>query len=175
MVRKRVRGDDLRRGEIHGSYASYFENESGPIALGRPDGGITEDELFIRVRGLRKDFLGAGEARTLPFLPSSFYSRLSHQKQEWTQATLTRAKKAQAVTVPAGRFTTMLYDIRTGDGRAGQFWVEAAYPHRIVKWSLPPDIDGQLTGSQRLEYWKLHGEGDEKYLKALGLAPPGHQ
>jgi hypothetical protein len=162
-------------GEIHGSYASYFENESGTIALGRPDGGITEDELFIRVRGLRKDFLGAGESRTLPFLPGSFYSRLSHQKQEWTQATLTRAKRPQAVTVPAGRFNTTLYDIRTGDGRAGQFWIEAAYPHRIVKWSLPPDIDGQLTGSQRLEYWKLHGEGDEKYLKGLGLVPPpGH-
>jgi hypothetical protein len=159
--------------DIHGSYASYFENESGPIALGRPDGGLTEDELFIRLRGLRgKDFLGAGEARTVPFLPGSFYSRLSHQKQEWSQATITRAKRPQGMTVPAGRFTTTLYDVQTSDGRAGQFWIEDAYPHRIVKWSLPPDVEGQLTGSQRLEYWKLHSEGDEKYLKGLGLALP---
>jgi hypothetical protein len=154
--------------EIHGSYASYFENESGPISLPRPDAGITEDELFIRLRGLRKDFLGAGEARTLPFLPGSFYSRLSHQKQEWIQATVTRAKKPQGITVPAGRFNTILYDVQTSDGRAGQFWVEAAYPHRIVKWSLPPDLDGQLTGSQRLEYWRLHAEGDENILEGPG-------
>jgi len=159
-------------GEIHGSYASYFENESGAIALARPDGGVTEDELFIRVRGLHKDFLGAGEARTLPFLPGSFYSRLSHQKQEWIQATITRTKKPLGVTVPAGRFNTILYDVQTSDGRAGQFWVEDVYPHRIVKWSLPPDIDGQLTGSQRLEYWKLHAEGDEKYLRELGIRAP---
>ena len=162
--------------DIRGSYASYFEGESGPIALGRPAGGITEDELFIRLRGLRKDFLGAGESRTLPYLPGAFFSRLSHQKQDWIQATITRAKTSQAVTVPAGRFTTILYDVRIGDGRAGMFWIDEVYPHRIVKWSLPPDVLGELSGSERLEYWKLHGEGDEKYLKDLGLIPPrGHQ
>jgi len=158
--------------DIRGNYFSYFENESGSFSLARPAGGIIEDELFIRVRGLRKGFLGAGESRTVPFLPGSFYSRLSHQKQEWIQATIARARDVQAVTVPAGKFTTILYDIRTGDGRAGQFWIEESYPHRIVKWSLPPDVSGELTGSQRLEYWKLHAEGDEKYLSGLGVMLP---
>ena len=162
----------FRPKEIRGSYFSYFENESGPITLGWPKGGVTEDELFIALRGLRDDFLAAGEARTLPYLPGSFYARLTHHKQEWIQATITRAKEPQNVRVPAGDFTTTLYDVRTSDGRAGQFWIEAAYPHRIVKWSLPPDVDGELLGSQRLEYWKLHGEGDEKYLKELGLPVP---
>ncbi|HET6347777.1 MAG TPA: hypothetical protein VFH88_01710 [Candidatus Krumholzibacteria bacterium] len=162
----------FRPKEIRGSYFSYFENESGPITLGWPKGGVTEDELFIALRGLRDDFLAAGEARTLPYLPGSFYARLTHHKQEWIQATITRAKEPQNVRAPAGDFTTTLYDVRTSDGRAGQFWIEAAYPHRIVKWSLPPDVDGELLGSQRLEYWKLHGEGDEKYLKELGLPVP---
>ena len=162
----------FRPKEVRGSYFSYFENESGPITLGWPKGGVTEDELFIALRGLRDDFLAAGEARTLPYLPGSFYARLTHHKQEWIQATITRAKEPQNVRAPAGDFTTTLYDVRTSDGRAGQFWIEAAYPHRIVKWSLPPDVDGELLGSQRLEYWKLHGEGDEKYLKELGLPVP---
>jgi hypothetical protein len=158
--------------DIRGSYASYFEGESGPIALGRPKGGVTEDELFIALRGLRGDFLAAGEARTVPYLPGTFYSRLSHRKPEWTQATITRMREPQAVTVPAGTFTTLLYDVRVADGRRGGFWIEADYPHRIVKWSLPPDVSGELTGSKRLEYWKLNGEGDESYLKDLGLASP---
>jgi hypothetical protein len=162
----------FRPKDIRGSYSSYFEDESGPLLLGRPPGGIVEDELFIRLRGLRKDFLAPGEARVVPFLPGMFYSRVSHEAQEWTQALITRAKELQTVTVPAGTFSAILYDIRTGDGRAGMFWIEEAYPHRIVKWSLPPDMLGELTGSTRLEYWRLNAEGHERHLEALGLAPP---
>jgi hypothetical protein len=162
----------FRAKDIRGSYFSYFEDESGPLLLGRPASGIVEDELFIRLRGLRKDFLAPGEARVVPFLPGMFYSRLSHEKQTWTQALITRAKESQIVDGPAGRFSTIMYDVRTGDGRAGMFWIEEAYPHRIVKWSLPPDVLGELTGSTRLEYWRLNAEGHERHLGALGLAPP---
>ncbi len=55
--------------EIRGSYSSYFEDESGPIVLGRPAGGLMEDELFIALRGLRQEFLAAGESRAVPYLP----------------------------------------------------------------------------------------------------------
>ncbi len=162
----------FRGKQIRGTYSSYFENESGPIDLGWPKGGVTEDELFIALRGLRSDFLAPGERRTLPFLPGTFYTRLSHLPMEWTQATIVRAKETQSVTVPAGTFTCMLYDVHSGDGRAGQFYIESDYPHRIVKWSLPPDVSGELAGSARLQYWKLHNEGDESYLKDLGLPVP---
>lgn len=158
--------------EIRGTTASYFEGESGPINLERPGGGITEDELFIALRGLRKEFLAGGQSQTQPYLPGSFHSRLSHQKQQWTEATITRAKELAVVDVPAGKFTTIVYDLRIGDGRAGVFWIESEYPHRIVKWTLPPDVMGELTGTQRLAYWKLNAEGNEKYLDALGLKPP---
>jgi hypothetical protein len=159
----------FRGKEIRGSVASYFEGESGPVVLGRPKGGVTEDELFIALRGLRGDFLAAGEAHTVPYLPGCFHSRLSHRAPEWTQATIARMKELQTVTVPAGTFACILYDVRIADGRTGGFWIESEYPHRIVKWSLPPDVSGELTGTQRLEYWKLHGQGDEQYLYQLGL------
>jgi hypothetical protein len=156
--------------QIRGTYASYFEDESGPIVLERPKGGITEDELFIALRGLREDFLAAGQQRTVPYLPGLFFTRLSHEPLRWTQAVIKRDAAPQKVTVPAGTFETMLYDVRIGDGRTGGFWIETEYPHRIVKWSLPPDVSGELTGSKRLAYWKLNGEGDEKHLQDLGLS-----
>jgi hypothetical protein len=158
--------------EIKGTYASYFEGESGPIALGRPREGVTEDELFILLRGLRGDFLPAGKTQTVPYLPGVLYSRLSHQPLEWTQATITRAAKNESITVPAGTLEAMRYDVKIKGGRAGTFYIESAYPHKIVKWSLPPDVSGELTGSARLEYWKLHNEGNERYLEALGLPVP---
>jgi len=53
--------------------------------------------------------------------------------------------------------------------------VESGYPHRILRWEWSPAADsndaGELTGSQRLQYWKLHNVGDERYLRRLGLLP----
>jgi hypothetical protein len=158
----------FREKQIRGMVASYFEDESGPINLSRPKGGITEDELFIALRGLRSDFLPAGESWTGPYLPSLFGARLSHRPLGWTLAVISRDSSTHSVTVPAGTFECTRYDIGT-DGRRGQFFIEAAYPHRIVKWSLPPDMSGELTGSTRLPYWKLNQEGDEAYLKEIGL------
>ncbi len=161
----------FRPKQIRGTVSSYFENESGPIDLGRPAGGVTEDELFIALRGLHSDFLAPGETRSVPYLPGVLYSRLSHHPLEWMQATIARSASTETVAVPAGSFECMAYDVHTSDGRTGRFLIESAYPHRIVKWSLPPDVNGELTGSARLEYWKLHGEGDESYLDQLGLKP----
>jgi len=158
--------------EIRGTYASYFEGESGPEVLGRPKDGITEDELFIALRSLRGEFMPAGATRTVPYLPGVFYSRLSHKPLEWTRATIARARENETISVPAGSFDVMRYDVKIADGRAGVFYIETAYPHRIIKWSLPPDVSGELTGSTRLEYWRLHTEGDESYLKQLGLPIP---
>jgi hypothetical protein len=159
----------FRGKQIRGMYASYFEDESGPIAISRPKGGLTEDELFVALRGLRGDFLPPGEQRRVPYLPGVFFTRLFHQPLAWTEAVVKRDAKPQTVTVSAGTFETMLYDLRIGDGRVGAFYIEAAYPHRIVKWSLPPDVSGELTGSTRLAYWKLNRAGDESYLNEIGL------
>lgn len=159
----------FREKQIRGMNVSYFEDESGPIDLPRPRGGITEDELFIALRGLRGDFLPAGESRTAPYLPGLFFARLSHEPLGWTLAAISRDAAVHSVAVPAGTFECMRYDVGIDGGRRGQFFIEAAYPHRIVKWSLPPDVNGELTGSTRLPYWKLNQEGDESYLNEIGL------
>jgi hypothetical protein len=148
---------------------SYFEDESETRILPRPADLVSEDNLFILLRGLRGDYLAPGESRTVDYLPGVFFSRLTHQEMNLTKATITRRRQTETVEVPAGRFATMVYEVSAG-GRDGVFHVEEAYPHRIVQWQLSPDVRGELASSKRLEYWKLNREGDEKWLETLGVA-----
>jgi len=150
---------------------SYFEGESGVTRLDRPAGGVTEEELFIRLRGLKGDFLEPGASIELPFLPSAFVQRLLHRKAEWTRVAITRDRATDAVTVPAGVFRAIVYRLEIADGRTGRFEIEAESPHRILRWSLAPDLEGVLTGSMRTPYWKQNHEGDEALLQELGLGP----
>jgi hypothetical protein len=149
---------------------SYFEDESGNRALPRPPDLVSEDNLYILLRGLRGDYLQPGESKTVDFLPGVYFRRMSHEKLEITKAQLSRRKNTERVEVPAGQFEVILYDVSC-EGRSGVFYIESAYPHRIVRWELLLDVRGELTGSARLKYWELNREGGEKYLKELGLQP----
>jgi hypothetical protein len=155
-------------GDIRGHYSSYFEGESGPVELKGPKDGVLEDELFILLRGLRTDYLEPGASVT--YLPGALYTRFAHRSLEWTKARVSRARDTEMVEVPAGAFDCMAYTVAISDGRTGTFWIETDYPHRIVKWSLPPDVSGELTGSARMPYWEYNREGDESHLEELGLS-----
>ena len=171
---------DPRR--IEGRFFSYFENESSTTALDGKSGGVLEDNLFILLRGLRGPYLNPGEERQVPFLASAFARRLKHAPLAWGTAEIQRLAEPQQVEVPAGRFTTYVYVVRTDDRREGRIFVEDEYPHRIVRWqwtATGPDRRsseatgiGELTGTTRVEYWRLHDNGDERYLKDLGLSSP---
>ncbi len=170
----------IHPGRIAQQVSSYFEDESRTETLARPAGGLLEDELWIWVRGLRGEPLKPGERRRLPFLPGTLHRRLAHRPAAWSSADLERLAAPERIEVPAGAFTARVYVVRVADGREGRFWVEQAYPHRILKWSWQaPDarpglggVDGgALTGSARLRYWSLNRNGDESYLKTLGLSP----
>jgi hypothetical protein len=160
---------------------SYFEDESSTQEIRRPKGGILEEELFIRLRGLSGEYLGAGQTRTVPFLPAAFRRRLTHRPLRWTSARIERLEGTRAILVPAGRFMATAYTVEVADGEEGSFYIEDAYPHRVVRWEWRPrqkdrgtsdsNDSGELAGSARLRYWQIHGEGDEKYLRRLGLRP----
>jgi hypothetical protein len=142
---------------------------------------VSEDNLFILLRGLRGPYLAPGERREVPFLPGMFHRRLTHGEGAWTTATIERRPEPRETTVPAGTFSTIEYRVATADGREGRFHVDEAYPHRIVRWSWAgerPDggqrdagESGELTGFARLRYWELHDNGHERYLEGLGLSP----
>lgn len=141
---------------------SYFEGESGQQTLAHPRGGVTEDALWILLRGLRGPWLAPGEKRTVEFLPGTYFGRLTHQPPRWTTAEINRAPGAE-----------IRYTVRIADGRIGRFWIDSEYPHRIRRWELPPDLAAELVGSVRVQYWTLNQNGHESYLKDLGLPPPG--
>lgn len=162
--------------------SSYFEDESTSQDARRPKDGLLEEELFMRLRGLYGDYLSPGQAKAVAFLPSAFRRRLTHQPLRWTSARIERASAPRAVQVPAGRFSTVVYTVKIQGGPEGLFFVDRAYPHRIVRWEWrqaargerlggESNDSGELMGSTRISYWKLHGEGDESYLRRLGLRP----
>lgn len=169
---------DVRGSQLSQQVSSYFEGESSKQTLPVPASGIQEDELFIRLRGLRGPYLRPGETRKVPFLASPFYRRLAHRAARWAPATIERRPRPETVVVPAGSFATDAYIVRPADGRVGRFFIERAHPHRIVRWSwdaaagrggLGGTDGGELTGSTRLEYWRTHDPGDERLLSRIGL------
>ncbi|HVP38196.1 MAG TPA: hypothetical protein VMS93_03325 [Candidatus Saccharimonadales bacterium] len=178
--------DEMQFGtrEVTDRFSSYFEGESGATRLGLPGGGLAEDDLFILLRGLRGPFLGPGARRSVAFLPSPFYARLTHARPAWGTAEIERLAAPQTVRVPAGGFRAWLYVVRVPGQREGRFWVEAGAPHRILGWAWEPARGGpprrllggtdagELTGSARLPYWNLHDPGGEQYLRQLGLSAP---
>ncbi len=159
----------FRGNVIENRLHSYFQGESGNRKLKSPSGGIVEDNLFTLLRGLKGDFLKPGEMKKSAYLPGTFFSRLRHVPPDWTTAEITRKKKTENISVPAGSYETIVYELKIAGGREGKFWIEEPYPHRIIRWELDPDVSGELTGTTRLPYWKLHQNGEESYLEELGL------
>ena len=166
-------------------YTSYFEGESDLRRLTLREGGIAEEELLVRLRDLRAPWLKPGERRTVPFLPSAFRRRLAHRALAWSTAKIERSGGTESVRVPAGTFAAIRYTIRVEDGREGRYWVEQAYPHRVVRWEWSArgaatgrgfgpgegcDV-GELLGTSRLPYWRLNKNGDESQRRALGIPP----
>jgi hypothetical protein len=167
---------------VRQSLRSYFEGESGDHSIPWPGNAVSEDQLFILVRGLRGEYLAPGASRSLSLLPGSLWRRLAHRPLAAVAATIERAAKPERVTVSAGVFLTDYYEVRIGGSRKGSIWVERAAPHRIVRWAWMSMAErdqrggeaaeaAELTGSSRLPYWKLLANGQESYLKSLGLQP----
>jgi len=171
---------------IANRFHSYFEGESSSGSIKQSSGGITQEGLFIVLRGLRGPYLLPGQNRSVVFLPSSLYRRLTHRPLAWSRAQIQRLADHQTVTVPAGSFEAIVYIVVVADGREGRFYIDRDYPHRVVRWTWKTTLEGQngsrasetdelgeLTGTARLAYWELHDNGHERYLDLLGLTSAG--
>lgn len=167
-----------RAGRAPGIFHSYFDGEAdGTEDLAFPEGGVMEDALPILVRGWVGRLLAPGEARAVPFLPSLLRARLEHRRLAWGRATVSVGARPEAVAVPAGRFEAERWTIAEEGGRVTRMDVEAAPPHRVLRWTVDTGESAELVGSDRLTYWELNREGGEKYLKRLGLGvrPPARK
>jgi hypothetical protein len=163
----------LARGtHLVGTSHSYFDGEADAAPeLELPAGAVLEDALPILVRGLRGDWLAPGATKKVPFLRSQLRTRLLHVPAKWGEATVSRAASATGVKTALGTLRAFTYTVAEKDGDTITFTVEEAWPHRLLAWQSSSGESARILGSARLEYWKLHGNGDEKLLKQLGLVP----
>ena len=140
---------------------SYFAGEADQSgALAYPEGGVSADVLWLWARGLAAPELQPGESVRRPFLRSLQQARLKHQPVTWGAVTLSRGAETRTVRVPAGEFEARVMRAEPTVGPSRTFYVEAASPHRLVKWERSDGAEGVLLGSERSKYWRLnHPEG----------------
>ena len=167
---------------------SYFDGEADEQRTLERGEGLAEDALLHWARGLAGPQLQPGESARVELLRSLEHARLGHVAVDSRAATLTRSQAKERVEVPAGRFEVDRLTVELDAGRAMRlyppgrgeaiegarswtFWVESDAPHRLVRWSRSDGLDAKLLASDRMPYWSLNGNGLERELARLGLAP----
>ncbi|HET9887372.1 MAG TPA: hypothetical protein VFR10_07655 [bacterium] len=151
---------------------SYFDGEGDQDwKLERKAGGFAEDALLHWARGLAEPRLASGESKQVPFLISCQTSRLQHRPVEWTTATLSRGKGTHTIQVPAGLLEVETFKADIADGRKWTIDVEAALPHRIVRWESSDGEKGELLAADRMKYWEMNEEKFSGDVRRLHLTP----
>ncbi len=145
---------------------TYWDNQSEStydVPVG-PDVVLT-DQLPLWIRSLPQT---PGTVLPLRLIPTQIESK--GPRPEIVPATL-RAVREETVTVPAGVFRTLRWDLKAGDERPGSYWMSREDPYILVAWDRPDGGSYRLKWTQRLAYWTLNHPGDEKYLEGPGAAP----
>jgi len=163
-------GDD---GTLSWEAHSYFDGEADrEVPLPRSRTGLVGDAAPFVARGLGGPWVAPGESVEVDWLPTLVQGRMTHRAPAWGRATLRRAQATEPVTVPAGTYEVRRFVIEAPE-HTTTWLVEAAPPHRIVRWERSDGEVAELLGTERLPYWTQNGEGDEQLLPRIGLSPPG--
>ncbi len=145
------------------STKSYFEQENNRNQTYKlSEGSITEDQLFLIVRGIGKEASGK-------ILMSQVESKLSHRDMTWRKITSNERKETKHKGVLATQQT-----IKIQGGVTYKFVTEKLPPHRILSWQADykgMSEKGELIKSKKLKYWEMSGPKDVPRLKELGLNP----
>jgi hypothetical protein len=151
---------------------SYFDGEADQArVLPVPTDALSGDALLLWARGFAAPLLAPGERREVPLVRSLEASRLGHRPVEILRATLWRDAAPSRATVPAGSFDVERRTVSIAGGSTWKIAVETAEPHRIIEWETTDGERASLLASDRLQYWKLNGEGGQSALSKLGLTP----
>ncbi|HKD10845.1 MAG TPA: hypothetical protein VKE50_02175 [Thermoanaerobaculia bacterium] len=151
---------------------SYFDGEADQIrTLPVPDDALSADALLLWARGLAAPAVAPGGRIEATLVKSLRTARLTHQPVETLRATLSRDGSTEKIAVPAGTIDVQRCRVEIAGGATWTILVEAAEPHRIVRWETSEGEKASLLGSGRLEYWKMHAEKDLSSLAVLGLKP----
>ena len=148
---------------------SYFESDGEQQRdLKLPAHASFEDNLPIWIRELDGEKLSAGQRRELQILPSAWSLRVAHQEISFQPGWIMK-EEGEAVRTAEGNVPAWLWTWQVGE-RQEKYWVEKAYPHRILKWNSSDGGKGELMKSMRLPYWQLHRNADAVYREQLGVS-----
>lgn len=151
-----VSSADMTRGTLR--TRSYFDGE-GDRAQPWSAAAVAEDALPVRLR----DFAAGAVPEKLDVFPTLLVNRYADLAP--ASYRLTRRRSAP-VKVPAGEFVGL--EFRLTRGKAWRSYVlEAAAPHRLLRYAADDGTTYELARSERISYWKMHAPGDEAWL------PPG--
>jgi hypothetical protein len=151
---------------------SYFDGQGDHrTQLGYPRDGMAEDALFTWARGWAWPTLAPGERREVKLLRSLRSASLDHLPLAWRPATLSRSAEPETVRVPAGEFEVNVHAAEIESGPQWRFFVEAAPPHRLIRWTCSDGEAAELIAADRLKYWELNGPEGADALARLGLKP----
>ena len=149
---------------------SYFDGEADRGGEAEyPEDGVPEDMLWFWARGLAAPSLEAGESVEVRLLPALKRARVRHEHSSWTPATLSRAAATERVQAPAGVFEVERWTATTADGYERTFLVEAAEPHRIVRWESSEGEKADLIAGERMQYWRMNSAEHDDAVERLGL------
>ena len=159
-------------GSARSTLHSYFDGEadhSGTLPV--PPNALSGDALLLWARSLAQPLVRPCERLSVPLVRSLESARLSHKPVDMLTAVLSRDTASSKLTVPAGTFEVRRASVEIPGAATWKFAVETAAPHRIIEWERSDGEKASLLGSERLEYWNLHAEGQESFLARLGLKP----
>jgi len=141
---------------------SYFHAEGDrDTTVKTAPGTLYEDALLIQLRELDGPFAD-GKNWAGSIVPSLWAQRKRHGALEPVAATIKRQEAIRdgaAVT----RFILAYGSVAT------TYDVEKAAPRRVLSWKTTDGDEARLLKTARLPYWQLNGQGDEKYLRELGM------
>ncbi len=153
---------------LRGDLNSYFEREGRQQwSLETPADFESEDNLLIRIRELKGEWMKTGEARQLRLLPGLWKVRAREAPRELMHATLTKGA-VEEIEAGGVRAAAVRWTWGYGHGQT-VVWVEQAAPRRILAWRDSGGGSGELMRTLRVPYWELQGNGDETYRKQLGI------
>ncbi len=155
---------------VEGRINSYFERDglssyTIPISLGFVSG----DGILVRMRELGGEWLEPGEQIPISLFPSLWGIRLRGLQRKIIEATLSKgmAKDLELSfqVIPAHK-----WQLDFGNTWE-KYWVEKAYPHRILAWEFSDGGRGELRETVRLSYWLLNNNNNAEYRRLLDIDP----
>ncbi len=131
-------------------FETYYESEgSGSDAFAWPDNGVTEEQLLFAVRTLDPTALQPTELQVLDRLPTSH-----HAGTRFRIGTLELVGETTTTDANGASHDTVHYRISLPGRERLEYFVERAFPHRLIAHTGPGGLSMRLEATERDAYWR---------------------